>query len=122
MHVMAEVPKKPLIVPLIVACALFMENLDSTVITTALPEMAVSFGTTAVHLNIGVTAYILSLAVFIPVSGWVADRLGARGVFRAAIGIFALGSILCGFSDSPAELIGGRIQQGFGGDMRAPVG
>jgi EmrB/QacA subfamily drug resistance transporter len=115
-------PNKPLIVPLIVACALFMENLDSTVITTALPQMALTFGTTAVHLNIGVTAYILSLAVFVPVSGWVADRLGGRAVFRAAIGIFTLGSILCGLSNSTEQLIAARVLQGFGGAMMTPVG
>src|SRR3954471_14101039 len=122
MHVMAEAPKKPLIVPLIVACALFMENLDGTVITTALPQMALSFGTTAVHLNIGVTAYILSLAVFVPISGWVADRLGGREVFRAAIGIFTLGSVLCGLCNSTEQLIAARVLQGFGGAMMTPVG
>jgi EmrB/QacA subfamily drug resistance transporter len=114
--------KKPLIVPLIVACALFMENLDGTVITTALPQMALSFGTTAVHLNIGVTAYILSLAVFVPISGWVADRLGGREVFRAAIGIFTLGSVLCGLCNSTEQLIAARVLQGFGGAMMTPVG
>ena len=75
----------------IVAGALFMQNLDSTVITTALPQMAVSFHTTTIHLSIGITAYMLSLAVFIPVSGWVADRYGARRTFVAAIGVFLIG-------------------------------
>src|SRR5512142_2587118 len=79
---------RSMIVPLIVATALFMENLDSTVITTALPQMAITFDTTPIHLSVGITAYILSLAVFIPVSGWFADRFGARTVFRTAITVF----------------------------------
>src|SRR6185437_12701697 len=78
---------RPMIIALIVACALFMENLDGTIITTALPAMAESFGDSAVHLSLGVTAYMISLAVFIPVSGWVADRWGARTVFRTAIAV-----------------------------------
>jgi EmrB/QacA subfamily drug resistance transporter len=111
-----------MVVALIVACALFMENLDGTVITTAIPAMAVSLGTTPVRLSLGITAYMLSLAVFIPVSGWVADRFGARTIFRAAIGVFTLGSILCGLSGNLAELAGARILQGIGGAMMVPVG
>ena len=88
-----------MIVPLIVACALFMENLDGTVITTALPAMAESFGTSPIHLSLGITVYMFSLGIFIPISGWVADRFGARTVFRAAIGVFTLGSILCGLTN-----------------------
>ncbi len=82
----------------LVAAALFMENLDGAIIVTALPQMARSFGTDPVSLNIGVTAYMLALAVFIPVSGWMADRFGARRVFAAAIAIFTGASVLCGFS------------------------
>jgi EmrB/QacA subfamily drug resistance transporter len=111
-----------MLVPLIVACALFMENLDSTIIATALPEMAKSFGVSPVRLNIGITAYILALAIFIPVSGWIADKFGGRTVFRAAIATFTLASILCGFSNSVAELTGARILQGIGGAMMVPVG
>ncbi len=113
---------RTMIVPLIVASALFMENLDGTVITTALPQMAESFGTTPIHLSIGITSYVLSLAIFIPVSGWVADRFGARSVFRAAIAVFTLGSILCGFCNDVIELTAARVLQGMGGAMMVPVG
>ncbi len=106
----------------IVAAALFMQNLDSTVITTALPQMAISFGTTPIHLSIGITAYMLSLAVFIPVSGWVADRFGSRTIFSAAIAVFTLGSILCGFCNGVAEFALSRVFQGIGGAMMVPVG
>jgi len=111
-----------MIVPLIVACALFMENLDGTVITTAIPSMAVSFGTSPIRLSIGITAYMLSLAVFVPVSGWVADRFGARNVFQSAICIFTLGSILCGLCNGVIEFAAARVVQGIGGAMMVPVG
>ena len=81
--------------PLIVAVALFMENMDSTVIATSLPAIAADIGTSPLALKLAVTSYLLSLAVFIPVSGWTADRFGARTVFRAAIAVFMLGSIGC---------------------------
>ena len=110
------------ITALIVACALFMQNLDSTVIATALPTMARAFGAEPVHMNVALTAYLLALAVFIPASGWVADRFGARQVFRLAIVIFTLGSVLCGQSDSLGELVAARIFQGMGGAMMVPVG
>src|SRR5256886_9917799 len=87
------------LVALLVAGAFFMENLDGTVIATALPQMALSFGANPVDLNLGITAYLLTLAVFIPVSGWIADRLGARTVFALAIAIFTVSSILCGISN-----------------------
>ncbi len=106
----------------IVACAMFMQNLDSTVIATALPTMAKAFGADPVHMNVALTSYLLSLAVFIPASGWVADRFGSRTVFRAAIAVFTLGSILCGRADSLAFLVGARILQGIGGAMMVPVG
>ena len=83
------------IVPLIVAVALFMENMDSTVIATSLPAIAADIGTNPLALKLAVTSYLLSLAIFIPASGWTADRFGARTVFRAAIGVFVLGSIAC---------------------------
>lgn len=110
------------IVPLIVACALFMENLDSTVIATALPTMARSLGEDPLRLSMAITAYLLSLAVFIPLSGWMADRFGARRVFRTAILIFTLGSVCCGLSQNLAELVAARILQGMGGAMMTPVG
>src|SRR5579863_752026 len=106
----------------IVAAAFFMQNLDGTVITTALPQMAITFDTTPIHLSIGITAYILSLAVFIPVSGWVADRMGARTIFGTAIVVFTLGSVLCGFCNGVAEFALCRVFQGLGGAMMVPVG
>src|SRR5579862_225235 len=106
----------------IVAAALFMQNLDSTVITTALPQMANSFATTPIHLSIGITAYMLSLAVFIPVSGWVADRFGSRTIFSTAIAVFTLGSVLCGLCNGVAEFALSRVFQGIGGAMMVPVG
>ncbi len=106
----------------IVACAFFMQNLDSTVIATALPTMAQAFGADPIHMNIALTAYMLSLAVFIPASGWVADRFGVRTIFRAAIAVFTIGSVLCGLSESLPQLIGARILQGAGGAMMVPVG
>ena len=92
---MLALPRTALI-PLIVACALFMENMDSTVLSTSLPQIAAAFGESPVRLSFAITAYLFSLAVFIPISGWVADRYCARTVFRAAIVVFLLGSILCG--------------------------
>jgi EmrB/QacA subfamily drug resistance transporter len=106
----------------IVACALFMQNLDSTVIATALPTMAKAFGADPVHMNVALTSYLLSLAVFIPASGWIADRYGTRTVFRAAIAVFTVGSILCGRADSLAFLVASRVLQGIGGAMMVPVG
>jgi EmrB/QacA subfamily drug resistance transporter len=107
---------------LIVAGALFMEQLDGTVLSTALPAMAQRFRVDVLHMNIALTAYLLSLAVFIPASGRVADRFGSRRVFRAAIAIFTAGSILCGQSNSLAMLVASRILQGIGGAMMMPVG
>ena len=88
------------IVPLIVAVALFMENMDSTVIATSLPAIAADIGTNPLALKLALTSYLLSLAIFIPASGWIADRFGARTVFRAAIVVFVLGSIGCALSQS----------------------
>ncbi len=107
---------------LIVACALFMQNLDSTVIATALPTMARDFGVASVRMNVALTSYLLSLAVCIPASGWMADRFGARTVFRAAIAVFTLGSVLCGRADTLPFLVLARIVQGLGGAMMVPVG
>ncbi len=110
------------ITALIVACALFMQTLDGTVVATALPTMARAFGADPVHMNVALTSYLLSLAVFIPASGWMADRFGSRTVFRAAIAIFTVGSVLCGIADSLAHLVVARIFQGAGGAMMVPVG
>jgi EmrB/QacA subfamily drug resistance transporter len=113
---------RQMLIPLIVACGLFMENLDSTVLSTALPAIARSLEENPLHLSLAMTAYLFSLAVFIPISGWVADRFGARTVFRAAIVIFTIGSILCAFSDSLPQFVLARVFQGFGGAMMVPVG
>ncbi len=110
------------IVPLIVATALFMENMDSTVIATSLPAIARALGTNPLALKLAVTSYLLSLAIFIPASGWTADRFGARNVFRAAITVFILGSIGCAASHSLEEFVLARIIQGVGGAMMTPVG
>src|SRR5277367_6065143 len=99
-----------------------MQDLDSTVISTALPTMARAFGAEPTHMNVALTSYMLSVAVFIPASGWVADRFGARNVFRAAIALFTVGSILCGRADSLRFLVLSRIVQGAGGAMMMPVG
>jgi EmrB/QacA subfamily drug resistance transporter len=109
-------------VPLIVAVALFMENMDSTVISTSLPAIARAIGTNPLALKLAVTSYLLSLAICIPASGWTADRFGARNVFRIAIGIFILGSIGCAASHSLEEFVIARIVQGVGGSMMTPVG
>ena len=107
---------------LIVASAMFMEQMDSTVLTTALPTMAHSLHTDPLHMNVALTSYLLSLAVFIPASGKVADQFGARGVFRAAIALFTVGSVLCSQAPTLPFLVAARILQGIGGAMMVPVG
>jgi EmrB/QacA subfamily drug resistance transporter len=109
------------IVPLIVAVALFMENMDSTVIATSLPAIAADIGTSPLALKLAITSYLLSLAVFLPVSGWTADRFGARTVFRAAIVVFVAGSIGCALSGSLTQFVIARIIEGMGGAMMTPV-
>ena len=113
---------RQLLISLIVACAMFMQNLDSTVIATALPVIAKSLNESPLRLNVAITCYLLSVAVFVPISGWTADRLGARRVFSAAIVVFTLGSIGCGVSNSLPMLVVSRIVQGMGGAMMVPVG
>ncbi len=110
------------ITPLIVAVALFMEQLDGSIIATALPTISRSLHTDPLHLNLAITSYMFSLAVFIPLSGWVADRFGARTVFRAAIVVFMIGSAACGLSTSLGWLVLARVVQGIGGAMMTPVG
>lgn len=107
---------------LLVAGAFFMEFIDGTVIATALPDMAKSFGVQAVDLNIGISAYLITLAVLIPASGWIADRFGARKVFTLALAIFTLASVLCGLSTSLESFVAMRILQGVGGALMVPVG
>ncbi len=110
------------IVPIIIAVALFMENMDSTVIATSLPAIAQALGTNPLALKLAVTSYLLALAICIPASGWVADRYGARKIFRIAIGVFVLGSIGCALSGSLEQFVLARIIQGMGGAMMTPVG
>src|ERR1700742_31637 len=110
------------LIPLIVAVALFMENLDSTVIATSLPAIAHDLGTNPLALKLAVTTYLLALAIFIPASGWTADRFGARIVFRAAIAVFMVGSIGCALAQSVEHFVFARILQGIGGAMMTPVG
>ena len=113
---------KQRVIPLIVATALFMENMDSTVIATSLPAIAADIGTSPLTLKLAITSYLLSLAVFIPASGWTADRFGARMVFALAVGVFMVGSIGCALSSSVTNFVFARILQGMGGAMMTPVG
>jgi EmrB/QacA subfamily drug resistance transporter len=115
-------PRPAIYVTSLIAGAFFMENLDGTIIATALPQMARSFHIGAVSLNIGMTAYLLTLAVFIPISGWVADRFGARSVFASAIAVFTVASLLCAASHNLLQFTLMRILQGIGGAMMVPVG
>jgi EmrB/QacA subfamily drug resistance transporter len=117
-----RVSNRTRITALIVATALFMQNIDSTMIATALPTMAREFGYDPGHMSVAMTSYLLSLAVFIPASGWIADRYGARNVFRWAIVIFTVGSILCAQAPTLAALVAARVVQGIGGAMMVPVG
>ncbi|MCB1467703.1 MAG: MFS transporter [Rhizobiaceae bacterium] len=108
-------------VPLILAVALFMENMDSTVIATSLPAIARDIDTSPIALKLALTAYLVSLAVFIPISSWMADRYGAKKVFRIAICIFMAGSVLCAISGSLLDFVLARFLQGIGGAMMTPV-
>lgn len=110
------------LIALVVAVTFFMENLDATVIATALPKMAAGFGVTAVDMNIGISAYLIAVAIFIPLSSWVADRYGARRVFASAIVIFTLASLLCGLSQNLEMFVFARMLQGVGGALMVPVG
>lgn len=99
-----------------------MQMLDSTVVATALPAMAVSLGSTVVHMNVAITSYLLAVAVFVPISGWAADRFGAKRVFITAILLFTLSSVACAASQSIAQLVVSRVVQGLAGAMMVPVG
>ena len=110
------------LVALIVAGAFFMELLDGSVIATALPQMALSFHDNAVNLSIGMSAYLLTLAIFIPSSGWMADRFGSKTIFLSAIALFTAASVLCGLSNNLWEFTAARVVQGVGGAMMVPVG
>lgn len=112
----------PIYLTFLVAGVFFMENIDGTIIATALPQMGRSFQVSAVDLNVGMTAYMLTLAVFIPISGWAADRVGSRSIFATAIGIFTLSSVGCGLSHTLLQFTFMRVLQGVGGAMMVPVG
>src|SRR3954469_22611774 len=108
--------------PWLVAVALFMENLDATIVNTAVPTMAASLGVAPLSLKAVLTSYTLSLAVFIPISGWMADRFGTCRIFKLAIALFMLGSLLRGLAPNVPVLVASRIIQGMGGAMMTPVG
>src|SRR6267142_1656459 len=108
--------------PFIVAATFFMEYLDTTIVATALPQMARSFSVGPNEVSLGMTAYMLTLAVFIPVSGWIADRFGSRTVFGGALVVFTVASILCGLSTGLGFFTAARVLQGIGGAMMVPVG
>lgn len=110
------------IIPWIVAIAAFMETLDVTIITTAIPKMALGFGINAINLKLALTSYLLSIALFIPISGWVADKWGTQRAFIFALVVFTLSSIACGASRNLSELVIARIAQGMGGAFMMPVG
>lgn len=115
-------PKNYRLVALIIACALFMEQMDATILATALPTMARDFHVPATNMSSALTSYLLALAIFIPASGRLADRFGSRTVFRAAILIFVAGSALCGVAPSLPFIMGARFLQGLGGAMMIPIG
>ena len=110
------------VTPLILAVALFMEQMDSTVIATSLPAIANDIGTEPIALKLALTAYFVALAIFIPISGWMADRFGAKNIFRLAIFVFMLGSLACSFAYSLETFVGSRFFQGIGSSMMTPVG
>ncbi len=110
------------IVPLILAVALFMEQMDSTVISTALPAIAADLNVGPITLKLALTSYMVALAMFIPISGWMADRFGAKKIFRIAILVFVIGSICCAVSGDLLQFVVSRFLQGMGGAMMTPVG
>ena len=110
------------LLPWLVAVAFFMESLDTTILNTAVPAISSALGVAPLSMKAVLASYTLSLAVFIPISGWMADRFGTRRVFASAIGLFTLGSFLCGISSNIHLLVACRILQGCGGAMMVPVG
>lgn len=110
------------LVPMIIGAALLMQTLDATVITNALPTMARSLGSDPITLNLAITAYLVTQAVFLPISTWIADRFGAKHVFRAAIIGFAVSSMFCGMADTLGEIVLARMAQGLAGALMLPVG
>src|SRR5580700_4705925 len=115
-------PTSRRLLPWLVAVAFFMESLDTTILNTAVPAISAALHVGPLSMKAVLASYTLSLAVFIPISGWVADKFGTRRVFAAAIGLFTLGSFLCGISSNIHVLVACRILQGCGGSMMVPVG
>ena len=111
----------PTLIALIAASALFMEILDATIISPAIPEMAASFGTTPVAVSTGISSYLITVAIFIPASAWLSDRFGARAVFACAIAVFTIASVLCGLAENLTQFTAARVLQGIGGAMMSPV-
>ncbi|WP_394539798.1 MFS transporter [Lysobacter enzymogenes] len=118
----APADKRHPLLPLVLSCALFIENMDSSALATSLPAIAADLGTDAISLKLALTAYLLAVAMFMPVSGWIADRIGARRAFLAAVGLFLLGSAACALSASAQALVAARFLQGTGGALMVPVG
>ena len=110
------------LLPWLIAVAFFMESLDTTILNTAVPVVSQALGVSTLSMKSVLASYTLSLAVFIPISGWMADRFGTRRVFASAIGLFTLGSLLCGLSGDVHSLVACRVLQGCGGAMMTPVG
>lgn len=117
-----QAPARAKTVALVVAIAFFMQMLDGTIIVTSLPQMAASFGVRPIDMSIGVTAYMLTMAAFIPVSGWFGDKFGARRIFLLSIVVFTFASLLCGLSEGLWQFVGARALQGMGGALMTPVG
>src|ERR1700760_2963624 len=115
-------PAAKKLLPWLVAVAFFMESLDTTILNTAVPAISAALGVVPLSMKAVLASYTLSLAVFIPISGWMADRFGTRYVFSAAIGLFTLGSFLCGLSSDIHVLVACRVLQGCGGAMMVAVG
>jgi EmrB/QacA subfamily drug resistance transporter len=113
--------RNPTLIALIAASALFMEILDATIISPAIPQMAVSFGTTPVAVSTGISSYLITVAIFIPASAWLSDRFGARTVFASAIAVFTIASVLCGLAETLTQFTAARVLQGIGGAMMSPV-
>ena len=109
-------------IPPIIAVALFMETLDATIVSTAIPKMALSLHTNPISLKLALTTYLLSLAIFIPISGWMADKFGTKKIFSLALFFFTLFSIFCGTAQNVEELIAARFLQGVAGALMMPVG
>jgi len=120
--VRAKIGALTFVTPLIIGCALLMQGLEGTAVATALPAMARGFGDSPIRLNLAISTYLLCVAVFIPVSGWIADRFGARNVFCAAMGLFVVSSMMCGLSQTLPQLVAARALLGVAGAMMTPVG